>query len=97
MAWGAASADAGTLAQAKAQGPYLLGFNEPDMAAQSNMTVDQALCLWPKLMDAGRVLGSPAVAYAWFGLPAFDSEPSSGLLRSGPVATEAGRAFEAAR
>ncbi|MDX6312711.1 MAG: hypothetical protein QOF44_2175 [Streptomyces sp.] len=197
MVWGAASTDAATLAQAKAQGPYLLGFNEPDMAAQSNMTVDQALSLWPKLMNAGRVLGSPAVAYggdtpggwldrfmsgaktrgyrvdfialhwyggdfttsaavsqlkaylqavyaryhkpiwlteyalidfsqgtrfptphqqaafvtastrmlaalpylhryAWFGLPASDSDPSSGLFRSGPVATEAGRAFEAA-
>jgi hypothetical protein len=34
--------------------------------------------------------------YAWFGLPAADSGPSSGLFRSGPVATEAGRAFQAA-
>jgi len=197
MVWGSASTDAATLAEAKAHGPYLLGFNEPDMAAQSNMTVDQALSLWPKLMGAGRVLGSPAVAYggdtpggwldrfmsgakargyrvdfialhwyggdfttsaavgqlksylqavyeryhkpiwlteyalidfsqgtrfptaqqqaafvtastrmlaglpylrryAWFGLPASDSGPSSGLFRSGPVATEAGRAFQAA-
>ncbi|AXI80388.1 sigma-70 family RNA polymerase sigma factor [Peterkaempfera bronchialis] len=198
MVWGAASTDPATLAQAKAAGPYLLGFNEPDMGAQSNMTVDQALSLWPKLMDAGRILGSPAVAYggdtpggwldrfmsgaasrgyrvdfitlhwyggdfttdaavgqlrsylqavhdrygkpiwltefalidfsqgtrfptaqqqaafvtaatrmldglpyvqryAWFGLGASDTEPSSGLFRSGPVATEAGRAFQAAR
>ena len=63
MIWGAASATPTALAQAKAAGPYLLGFNEPDMSAQSNMTVDQALSLWPKLMATGSKLGSPAVAY----------------------------------
>ncbi|MER5789853.1 sigma-70 family RNA polymerase sigma factor [Streptomyces sp. NPDC001980] len=63
MIWGAASVTDAALAQARAEGPYLLGFNEPDMAQQSNMTVDQALGLWPKLMAAGKVLGSPAVAY----------------------------------
>lgn len=198
MIWGSASASTGALAQAKQAGPYLLGFNEPDMSAQSNMTVDQALSLWPKLEAAGKVLGSPAVAYggdtaggwldrfmsgakakgyrvdfialhwyggdfstpnavaqlksylqavynryhkpiwltefalidfsggtrfptdqqqaafvtsaakmldglpylqryAWFGLGADDSKPSSGLFRSGAVETPAGRAFEAAR
>lgn len=50
------------LAQARANGPYLLGLNEPDMAGQSNMTAEQALDLWPRLMAAGKVLGSPAVA-----------------------------------
>ncbi|MYS23011.1 RNA polymerase [Streptomyces sp. SID4948] len=199
MIWGAKSVDAASLAQAKQAGPYLLGFNEPDMAAQSNMTVDQALSLWPQLEATGKVLGSPAVAYggdtaggwldrfmsgaqskgyrvdfialhwyggdfttpdavaqlksylqavwnryhkpiwltefalidfanggtrfptdqqqaafvtsattmmdglsylqryAWFGLPADDSKPSSGLFHSGPAETPAGRAFEAAR
>ncbi|MER5524278.1 sigma-70 family RNA polymerase sigma factor [Streptomyces sp. NPDC002677] len=63
MVWGAASVTDASLAQARAQGPYLLGFNEPDMAQQSNMTVEQALELWPRLMGAGKVLGSPAVAY----------------------------------
>jgi RNA polymerase sigma factor (sigma-70 family) len=62
MIWGAGSVTASNLAQAKAAGPYLLGFNEPDMAAQSNMTVDQALSLWPQLMATGSTLGSPAVA-----------------------------------
>ncbi|MEV6006315.1 sigma-70 family RNA polymerase sigma factor [Streptomyces sp. NPDC051976] len=199
MIWGAKSTDAASLAQAKQAGPYLLGFNEPDMGGQANMTVDQALSLWPKLMATGKVLGSPAVAYggdtpggwldrfmtgakakglrvdfialhwyggdfttpdavaqlrsyvravhdryhkpvwltefalidfagggarfptdqqqaafvtsatkmldglpwlqryAWFGLPADDAKPSSGLFHSGPVETPAGRAFEAAR
>ncbi|MFC4591074.1 glycosyl hydrolase [Sphaerisporangium corydalis] len=63
MVWGAASVTDANLAQAKSAGPYLLGFNEPDMAAQSNMTVDKALSLWPKLQAAGSVLGSPAVAF----------------------------------
>ncbi|MFJ2958382.1 sigma-70 family RNA polymerase sigma factor [Streptomyces sp. NPDC087270] len=199
MIWGADSASSAALAQAKAAGPYLLGFNEPDMSGQSNMTVDQALTLWPKLESAGKVLGSPAVAYggdtpggwldrfmtgarqkgyrvdfitlhwyggdfttpdavaqlksylqavhdryhkpiwltefaltdfsggtaryptdqqqaafltaaatmldglpylqryAWFGLPAKDGAPSTGLFHSGPVITTEGRAFERAR
>jgi RNA polymerase sigma factor (sigma-70 family) len=63
MIWGAKSVTDSSLAQARSYGPYLLGFNEPDMAQQSNMTVDQALELWPRLMAAGKILGSPAVAY----------------------------------
>ncbi|WP_435176231.1 sigma-70 family RNA polymerase sigma factor [Actinacidiphila sp. bgisy145] len=199
MIWGADSATSTALAQAKAAGPYLLGFNEPDMSGQSNMTVDQALALWPKLESAGKVLGSPAVAYgadtaggwldrfmtgarqkgyrvdfitlhwyggdfttpdavaqlksylqavhdryhkpiwltefaltdfsggsarypsdqqqaafltaattmldglpylqryAWFGLPAKDGAPSTGLFHTGPVITDEGRAFQRAR
>ncbi|GAA0438651.1 hypothetical protein Acor_78860 [Acrocarpospora corrugata] len=63
MIWGAASVTDQNLAQAKAAGPYLLGFNEPDMKEQSNMSVDTALSLWPKLMATGQKLGSPAVAW----------------------------------
>ncbi|MGH6657646.1 MAG: glycoside hydrolase family protein, partial [Actinocrinis sp.] len=62
MIWGPGSVTASNLAQAKAAGPYLLGFNEPDMAAQSNMPVSQALSLWPQLEAGGKILGSPAVA-----------------------------------
>ncbi|GAB3947099.1 sigma-70 family RNA polymerase sigma factor [Micromonospora vulcania] len=51
------------LARAKAAGPYLLTFNEPDMPEQANMTVEQALDLWPRLMATGSTLGSPAVAW----------------------------------
>ncbi|MEU1239000.1 sigma-70 family RNA polymerase sigma factor [Micromonospora parva] len=51
------------LARARAAGPYLLTFNEPDLAEQANMTVDQALDLWPQLMATGSRLGSPAVAW----------------------------------
>ncbi|MEY9913403.1 RNA polymerase sigma factor (sigma-70 family) [Catenulispora sp. MAP12-49] len=62
MIWGAKNADAATLATARSQGSTLLGFNEPDMGSQSNMTVEQALDLWPGLQATGLRLGSPAVA-----------------------------------
>ncbi|WP_214104580.1 sigma-70 family RNA polymerase sigma factor [Acrocarpospora catenulata] len=51
------------LAQAGSAGPYLLSFNEPDLPAQANMTVEEALSHWPKLMRAGKILGSPGVAF----------------------------------
>ncbi|GAT67849.1 glycosyl hydrolase [Planomonospora sphaerica] len=63
MVRAASDVNATALAQAEAAGPYLLGFNEPDLAEQANMSVEEALALWPRLMDAGRILGSPAVAY----------------------------------
>ena len=40
----------------------LLGFNEPDVWSQANLTVSQALDLWPQLMATGKRLGSPAVS-----------------------------------
>jgi hypothetical protein len=42
---------------------YVLGFNEPDLSDQSNMTVDEALALWPKLESIGLPLGSPAASW----------------------------------
>ncbi|WP_082801202.1 glycosyl hydrolase [Herbidospora cretacea] len=63
MIWGANSVTDANLAKAKAAGPYLLGFNEPDFADQSNITVERALELWPRLQDAGKILGAPAVAW----------------------------------
>jgi RNA polymerase sigma factor (sigma-70 family) len=62
MIWGAADVTSSTLSQARQEGHYLLGFNEPDMASQSNMTPTQALSLWPQLIATGMQLGSPAVA-----------------------------------
>jgi hypothetical protein len=63
MIWGKDSVDAATLKTAKKSGSTLLGFNEPDLGAQSNLTVDQALDLWPKLEATKMRLGSPAVAW----------------------------------
>jgi RNA polymerase sigma factor (sigma-70 family) len=59
----AENVNAGELARARAAGPYLLGFNEPDLPEQANMTVDKALDLWPQLMATGSKLSSPAVAW----------------------------------
>jgi len=72
MIWGPANVNAATLKQVKTQGTALLGFNEPDFASQSNMTVQQALDLWPQLMATGMRLGSPA--------PAVDAAKAGGWL-----------------
>ncbi|MEU5964188.1 glycoside hydrolase family protein [Micromonospora parva] len=63
MIWGAKSVTASNLEKAKSNGRYLLGFNEPDMNGQAEMTVEQALELWPRLQATGLPLGSPAVAW----------------------------------
>ncbi|WBQ06408.1 glycoside hydrolase family protein [Kribbella sp. CA-293567] len=63
MIWGPNHVTDQRLNEAKNSGTTLLGFNEPDLAGQSNMTVDQALNLWPRLQATGMRLGSPAVAY----------------------------------
>ncbi len=41
----------------------LLGYNEPDQRDQSNITVEDALAQWPKLMDLGVRLGSPSCVH----------------------------------
>lgn len=41
---------------------HLLGFNEPDRPDQANMTVDEAIRLWPVLLGTGLRLGSPATS-----------------------------------
>ncbi len=63
MIWGASDVTAATLDQVKSEGNVLLGFNEPDQGGQANMTVAQALSLWPQLMATGMTLGSPAVSF----------------------------------
>lgn len=42
----------------------LLGFNEPDHPEQANMSVDQAIRLWPRLQATGLRLGSPGTTNA---------------------------------
>ena len=61
MIWDEQDVTAPALASAKASGATtLLGFNEPDHAGQANMSVEQALALWPQLQATGLRLGSPA-------------------------------------
>ena len=66
MAWGrnAANTKAKDWIEGQQSGVYreLLGFNEPDSDSQANMTVAEALELWPKLEATGLRLGSPAAA-----------------------------------
>ena len=63
MIWGASDVTAATLDQVKSEGDVLLCFNEPDQSGQANMTVAQALDLWPQLEATGMTLGSPAVSF----------------------------------
>jgi hypothetical protein len=63
MIWGPRSVTARQLRIARREGHVLLGFNEPDLSGQANMTVSHALALWPRLMATGMRLGSPAVAF----------------------------------
>jgi putative glycosyl hydrolase len=63
MIWGDGSVTKSNLDKAKASGRVLLGFNEPDLAGQANMTVERALALWPLLQATGLRLGSPAPAW----------------------------------
>ena len=61
MIWDEQDVTAQALATAKASGATtLLGFNEPDHTGQANMSVEQALSLWPQLQATGMRLGSPA-------------------------------------
>lgn len=43
---------------------HLLGFNEPDHPGQANVSVDEAIRLWPHLQSTGLRLGSPGTANA---------------------------------
>ena len=58
MIWG--KRDIPAIGQMK--GKVLLGFNEPEREKQSNMTVEEALEVWPKLEATKMRLGSPAPA-----------------------------------
>ena len=55
MAWGKGSLPS-------VHSPVILGFNEPDGAAQSNLTVQQATSLWSHVTSCGDRIGSPATA-----------------------------------
>lgn len=65
MFWGASSVNEANLTRIKGlidegKVKYILGFNEPDGASQANMTVDQAIALWPQLESLGVPIVSPA-------------------------------------
>lgn len=62
MIWGRRDLTDDALRRAKANGAVLLGFNEPDVQSQANMSVEAALNAWPQLQQTGLPLGAPAVA-----------------------------------
>jgi hypothetical protein len=52
-------------------GAWLMGFNEPNYKAQSELTPTEAAAMWPLLEETGRRLTTPAVsACEWLGNPA---------------------------
>ncbi len=70
MVWGDGAAEnrAKALAMLKAQYDAgeirsLMGFNEPDQAKQSNMTVERVVELWPELESVGAPLVSPGCVH----------------------------------
>jgi hypothetical protein len=61
MQWGKWGCSSEKMDAIKKDGHHtLLGFNEPDGKDQANLSVEKALELWPRLMDTGLRLGSPA-------------------------------------
>lgn len=57
MVWGSKS-----ISKLVGSHPIVLGFNEPDGSAQSNLTPFHALTLWPQVTNLGTKIGSPASA-----------------------------------
>ena len=61
--WTAGSLEKVRVARSKKESSPLLGFNEPDGKDQANMTVEEALKLWPDLEKTNRRLGSPVTVH----------------------------------
>jgi hypothetical protein len=76
-------ANINALKAGKANGTYkyLLGFNEPDIGSQANMSVSQVIGLWPRLMETGLVLGSPAPSWTNQWLSDFMAQAAANNLR----------------
>lgn len=63
MVWSGRDVTEKTLRRLREQGAHtLLTFNEPDGKEQADMTVREAIALWPRLLATGLRLGSPAPA-----------------------------------
>jgi hypothetical protein len=81
MFWGAGDLTSETVAAVnESAATHVLGFNEPDMEGQSNMTPEECLDLWPQLMTLKQRLGSPAPA-DWNWLERFMPEAKRRGLR----------------
>jgi hypothetical protein len=76
-------ANINALKAGKANGTYkyLLGFNEPDISTQANMTVAQVIAAWPRLMETGLILGSPAPSWTGTWIDNFMTQAAANNLR----------------
>jgi hypothetical protein len=67
MIWGGDPNVADVVKQIPASAKYILGFNEPNFGAQSNITAQEAAARWPKIMEIARQrnlkIGSPSPQY----------------------------------
>jgi len=60
MLWWAGDVEADLHTAVLSGAKELLAFNEPDSSTEGNVTVDQAIAVWPELEATGLRLGSPA-------------------------------------
>jgi len=82
MVWNEGDVTDEALDEVKAGGySALLGFNEPDSRGQANISVTRAIELWPKLMETGVRLGSPATTQGAGWLDRFLEEAVRRTLR----------------
>lgn len=64
--WGAGGTSDWTKLLNSHNTPHLLSYNEPDHSEQSNVSVSTAIAEWPKHLQTGMRLGSPATTdFSW--------------------------------
>ena len=81
MFWNAGDATSENLAAVnQSAATHVLGFNEPDMYGQANMSPEECLKSWPQLMTLKQRLGTPAPATSSW-LEKFMSEANRRGLR----------------
>ena len=67
MIWGASNVNSNAISAVQQmyendEITHLLGFNEPDLESQANMSVEDAVYYWSELESTGAILGSPVTA-----------------------------------
>lgn len=60
MMWGAGEDSIEAIQGITEDSNYILGFNEPDIASQANMTVEEGVAAWPYVYNTGKRTVSPA-------------------------------------
>lgn len=65
MIWGQGTVKEAAFENAKKNGyKYILGYNEPDLTNQSNMSIEKVINRWQDFCNSGLKVGSPATATA---------------------------------